>query len=348
MECGAHLISIDGAQIIIGNIYLHQEEKKKEKLDLYLSMIEEIATPFDKIPILLYGDFNLNAQTVWKSLENSKLLWHKYGLRIHEDYKSPFDSNKAQESKATRMGMNNQNQIAYSRIDFIITNIPLTSEWSHNILFSDHAVTLIRIDRKTLGCIRKIKEIPMRKTLTKLIVNQITTEPTQKKFCQLLQYLEKNNEIYLKKENNVKQSLNEELDIQNIDPSSLAKQWLEDFNTFSENIIKMRFSPQQNRAFKLIKAVTKYHQMAKKDGSIITFVKLGNNIITDSLSVADLLISHIKQNDLEMINRLGNYEVDKPSKLQDLGDIEIRNLITRMAKNKAIPIYSSLIMPYMK
>ena len=97
-----------------------------------------------KIPILIYGDLNLKTLSVESSLKFHHELAHHLKVKVFDNYDSPFPE-PGRRNKATRAGINKFGKPVFSRIDFILTNLNITTEWSHNIFLSDHEIVLIHI-----------------------------------------------------------------------------------------------------------------------------------------------------------------------------------------------------------
>ena len=321
--------------MIVSNIYIHAEDPKKHKLDTLLELVEELANPYIKIPILLYGDFNLNPSVVKAAVKSNHCLYHNHNLRVYESYHSPFQNFPL----ATRTGTNKNGIPVYSQIDFILTNLPIKTKWSFHPLLSDHAFVIVQIEKKDLGCKSYPLYLPMRQELGTLIFNSFKqNNKDSNQFSNLLDFLTKEREKFMAKitPRDFRESLDCDLATSNLE--QLTKQWIAKFAEFASSIIKLRFSSDQAKAFKLIRSVTKYNKDFKRDGAIITSLSAEYDLPpTDNKAVAEALIGQLKSNDLTMTDMLGKYGCPVPEKLPDLEDHELRVLVTKVSKGKAMP-----------
>lgn len=89
----------------------------------------------------------MRPSSVYSGVEANHSLYHHH-KRVFDTYKGPFKENP----KATRTGTNKKGRNVLSRIDYILTNLELTSKWSYHPLLSDHAYVVAEVEKKQLGC----------------------------------------------------------------------------------------------------------------------------------------------------------------------------------------------------
>jgi len=81
-----------------------------------------------------------------------------------------------------------------------------------------------------------------------------------------------------------------------------VKKWLSNFQHFAYHVSQLRFTVMQGFAFKFIKAITKYDQSGKRDGSVISILRDSNlnKLVTDEEQVHFSLLNYMKSRDLRL------------------------------------------------
>lgn len=99
---------------------------------------------------------------------------------------------------------------------------------------------------------------------------------------------------------------------------------------------KLRFSQRSKEAFTFLKKVFKYNQ-EKREGSIVTKIAEGNEIIVEEKEVNKRLINHLKS--VQKRPEVESYE-DKPlvpfPVLEELSLKEMKEILSRVALHKAL------------
>jgi len=164
-------------------------------------------------------------------------------------------------------------------IDYIITNTLCNISTDHNPELSDHIIF-------------KVSLIPLKaKKKGRLQVDRQTLFQEMMRFRNLkigdmTRYIKNNLHNYLRYSISKEKSWNAEELVIPQDLKESVKQWIEDFKAMFIGVVEDRFSENQGFAFAMMRSITKYDQFQKRDGSIISCLKLPCDTVTaDSESV---------------------------------------------------------------
>ena len=338
-----------GTKILVAAVYINPELKKNLQLKATLQTIDEIASTYDELPILVYGDLNLPLSQVQKILNSFTNLTIKLKLRINSNYTGPFD-----ESLHTRGGLNNKGKFVTSRLDYVITNVATDMKVLKQP-FYDHCFFIIFLKNDSLKTSRKVIKSPNKANMSLFLLERVNTIITKEgilqtsHFSKLMEDLLSNNNLFYNHKPARDMCHKKILDLNLLSEQDIIYKWTDGFNTFANEVISLRFSPLQRRAFSLLRVATKYNTFAKRDGSIIscTINKQGE-IISSRQELASELIGFLRNNDTLALNTIDealktsnplinlNCESQQLCSLPLLNDGEIGELIEKLSRGKAL------------
>ena len=107
------------------------------------------------------------------------------------------------------------------------------------------------------------------------------------------------------------------------------------FNNTVNSIESLRFGKNSRKAFNLMKKIFKYDQFERPGGSIVTAVKVKDQIIYDKRKVARLIIEHFNENHKPKTKETNVRDIMFPH-LPRLSVETIKGLSYNFAKDKAI------------
>lgn len=333
-------IEKSGNTFIAAVTYLHSKTNKQDKLDQLLNAVHNQSFNYKNPTIFIVGDFNIPNQESFKNmLEKHEFITSFNQLRIIDDYNAPPEF----KPNFTRKGVNKNKQIVYSRLDYLITNSNPTVKLSHHPIISDHCIFAIQANINT-PIIRKISNYN-RKQLTK-----DTSSLENLTLHHLIDFVRENKHHYLiqRKVEKIQQDLSNFTLPQDVNKQ--VKEWCEGFRSFAKDLTKLRFSRMQGLAFKIIRQITKYDQFLKRDGSVISIIKLSDgSIITKEEEVNQALITVLQKRENELKKNYGEHTREVPFPLPPLRIRLIKELIERIPKKKALtsfPIPDELLLTH--
>ena len=170
-------------------------------------------------------------------------------------------------------------------------------------------------------------------------IKSITSCTEGKSLALVMDFLKENNDEFI---TNIKyRQPHLDLPLIHTDPSLMPDihQWFENFNIFTTSLIDMRFSVEQKNAFSLIRKITRYQDYLKRDGSIISAIRDSNScIVSDPRDVAELLIGSLKDHEVEVLSSVRYVAPPtKPQSLPPLKIEELRYIVTKLNRSKALP-----------
>lgn len=285
------------ANIILTGTYLsHRLKDKYQKLALILEMISKLAERYSKPTVLLFGDLNMYEQTVRNNLQKQNHLLAKLELRIVDNYASPPNFPPL----TTRKGTNKHNEPVYNRLDYIITNGDCIVRTEYAERLSDHIFFNLKLDLKQ-SSVRRVQSTDRNKLnreLATLMMEDISS---------VLSFIKDNLHTYRKSRTCKPYGQDPIIFHISQDYKRLIKEWMNDYRSFAKSTTDLRFSTFQGLAFRLLRSITKYDQLQKRDGSVINAIKDENgNTITDPNIVSKALIDHLRQNDSRFLDRKYN------------------------------------------
>lgn len=316
-----------GTTYIVAVAYLKEGINKASRLAQIINLIHIEAFNYVSPSIFLCGDFNMpKEQTFLRAFNKEEFYIGFNKLKIIEDYELPTEF----EPRYTRKGKNRNNETIYSRLDYLITNTNPTVKLTYHPNISDHCMFAIQAPLQNAR-IRKI-QLYNRKKLTEDLLNipNITLK-------NLIDHVT----LYKHKYSVQRRVEKVQMDLSNFNlPEDLNGRvlvWSHNFQKFAKDIAELRFSPMQGYAFKIIRQITKYDCFLKRDGSIITVLKLQcGRIITYEHEVNRLLLKVLTDREQYLLRVHGNFSLDPPPALPPLTNQQISSLISRLATKKAL------------
>ncbi len=320
-------LEIQGAVLILATTYIPPYVKDKSKiLKLCLENMNIEAKKYENPLVLFFGDLNTPPNKVEQSFKRLEHLTATAGLKIHTNYDTPSGF----PSLMTRVGQNKQNNQVFSRLDYILSNTNLQISTQHHPKVSDHIIFSIKLLlHKTTP--RKNTVIARKKLIYEL---QLITNP--KNLSDMINYITKYKKCFEKTSNiaNFGKDIHEFLIP--LDAEKTLKAWIQEFKLFAKQLSKLRFTMFQKEAFNILRRVTKYDQFLKRDGSIISSLRSGSQIITNKEEVEQALILYLKNIDesLNTSQTLPN-KIVLPS-LPPINSSVITDLINEIPQHKAL------------
>ena len=325
-------VSKDGVPFVLAVTYLHASDNKTEKLGLILNAIHNMCLPYVSPQILLLGDFNLDSiEKVRSILNREATITSLLKLKVENNYSSPLGN------LDTRSGLNNKRQMITSRLDYCISNLNAFISLRFHPDISDHCLFLIESE------IQPLRHRKLRLYKRQKITQNILSKPGWT-INDSIQNVRTNIGYYTKVLKLTPTNLN--INILNLDlpsdVSSSIKIWLDQYRILARDIISMRFSQFQGRAFKLIRRLTKYHNYMKRDGSIATVVRSGDLIEADEDKAHQMIMDTFRVREEHLFNKFLPTPLKTPKILPKLSPSQISSLIAKISKGKALSVLPSL------
>jgi len=325
-----------GTTIITAIAYLSSSHTlnvtdRKHRLRNIIEQIDVQAENYEDPSIILTGDFNLELEHVKEVLQDTSTIIYKDGLKMCDNYSSPLGS------LFTRTGINKNGQVVTSRIDYIITNTNSYIQTSFHREISDHILFLINLTPKTTKR-RRVLLYHRSNIFKELIRNRNNT------LSDMLDYLRNNLHNFVKYTDNLTLT-KDEIDF-NIptDILKLIKEWIEDFKVFSKEISEKRFSIEQGTAFRTLKNITKYDQFMKRDGSIITSIRMNDETITSDPSKVNRALLDVLRDNEQFLDTI-NTPLNLRQILPRLPPIDTKNLTLLMEEISSHKAMTSFPVP---
>ncbi len=282
------VLQLEKATIILAGIYLsHRVRNKSQKLILILETVNKLIERYNDPTVLLFGDLNMNEQSLKRSINKLQHLLVNLKLRIVDSYTSP----PSFPPLTTRKVVNNCSTPTFSRLDYILTNgnCSVTTEFVEGI--TDHIFFNVNLNIKN-SSMRRVLSIDRNKIIREL------SPLTKENIYSVLTYLKDNLHTYRKKR--VPKLYNQYLREHQIpfNRNRLINEWISDYKTFTKSVASLRFTAFQGFAFNKLRSITKYDQFQRRDGSIINIIRdQDDNIRTNTDEVHKALIDHLRKND---------------------------------------------------
>ena len=301
----------------LANCYI-QKKNKLETLNLFKLIQRNIPTPQWKY-LILVGDLNID-------------------LNAAED-----GTTKTLKSVIKQMGLSFCN-IGPTRLDCTLDIIAYGTAFSdfqvnHYPSFSDHALIhcLFKINKAKVSDM-KLK-IPNRKAADKITLDALKNSTNATSFLKNVVDKMKERHFNIMKETKIKLRKSElmerifSVEREDEDIGQLISNYWNEMNT---NIEKYRYSKESKDAFNLMKRIYKYHQLDRKDGSIVNRILMPSGELVDNQTeVAKILIDGLKE--LQSTSTEPQYsEPLSFPELPPVTDVECRSIIENISTNKAL------------
>ncbi len=284
-----------------------------------INLIERNCPSKDNMNIIIAGDFNKDISKDTDIQEQLKLL----KLKI---VNNPCDITYEMNGRS-------------SKIDhFIISDHLQADDIQTHRSMSDHRLLTMKI--RNVGEVpRRCIEVTNRKLAKEITLRSLKKSEEVREFMRKHREDCKRNKRKLKKkvrrDTRYKEQLSKLITDADYSVELIKRELSIRWKNLWKETERMRFGLNPKEAFKRIRTITKYGNYEKRDGSIITKVKVGNQIVQDPKTVNSILKDSLQ-------DLCGNPNASTLTKslefphLPELSIQELREIVKRLSRNKAL------------